>query len=143
MKKIALIATATLIACSASARPNDCCVNRPHLSGYGRDLTQDIPEITSPLLVGFEKVPDVAQFKNADWNNVVGISRNITLAQACEIANQDPTITYFFHMKGRQMVLETKGGYRLFQHGDAVFFTGTPWWGSAEGFSDGYIKKSN
>lgn len=107
------------------------------------DITNEIPVIPS-LIDNYEKVLDVAQYKNADWSNVVGIARNISLAKAARIADKNPEITFFFYMKGHQMVLEREDGtYRVFRKGDAVFFTGEPWWGSAPGFSDGYIKKIN
>ena len=90
----------------------------------------------------FEKISDVAQYKEADWSQVVFAAHGVTLEQAFDIAQQNPKISYFFYTKGGQMVLEREdGGYRLFRHGDAVFFSGTPWWGSAPGLADGYIKK--
>jgi len=102
-----------------------------------------IPEIDSSKidvtqLEGYEKVADVAQYGEADWNNVLGISHNISLETAKKIADENPAITYFFYMKGWRMVLPSKG---RFLQGDAVFFSGTPWWGSAEGFADGYVKQ--
>ena len=33
------------------------------------------------------------------------------------------------------------GGERVFHHGDAVFFSGTPYWGKAGGYADGYVRK--
>ncbi len=112
------------------------------------DITNQIPEIVSsksdPEGQHFQKIPDVAQYGGADWSQVIGIARHITLAEAFEIANHNPDIAYFFHMKGYQMVLggAEKETYRVFRQGDAVFFSGTPSWGSATGFADGYVKKS-
>lgn len=107
-----------------------------------RDITQEIPEISSAELYGFEKIPDVAQYKEADWSQAVAIARGISLEEAFKIAEKNPEITFFFHMKGWQMVLEKPDGtYRSFRHGDTVFFTGNPWWGSAPGYSDGYVRK--
>ncbi len=103
------------------------------------DITNQIPQIAKND--GFEKVHDAAQYKGADWSNAVGIAHRISLAKAKKIANEDPCITFFFYMKGPRMVLETEEGtYRVFYHGDAIFFTGSPWWGSATGLSDGYMK---
>jgi len=106
-----------------------------------RDITSQIPEIEAPTISGFKKISNVAQYKMADWSQVIGISRGITLSEAYEIANANPEITYFFYTKGGQMVLEREdGSYRVFQHGDTVFFSGAPWWGRAPGLADGYIR---
>ena len=102
------------------------------------DITHEIPEIQCG---NYERVPNVAQYGHADWNQVVGIARGITVEKAEEIADENPEITYFFYTTGCQMVLETEdGNYRVFRHGDTVFFAGEPWWGSAPGLADGYIK---
>lgn len=106
-----------------------------------KDITDEIPEVTVENS-GFQKIPNVAQYKEADWSHAVGIARNVTLHEAFEIANSNPEITFFFYTKGFQMVLEkTDGSYRVFRHGDTVFFSGEPWWGSAPGLADGYIKQ--
>jgi hypothetical protein len=146
MKKFALLIATGTSCLSAQVLDHWDGDTRYHEYGFYRNLTSDIPTLHPPKteLEGFEKIENVAQYKMADWKNVVGISRNITLEQACDIANSDPSITFFFYMKGHQMVLEKEdGSYRVFRHHDAVFFTGTPWWGSAPGFSDGYIKKNS
>ncbi|MDB2613850.1 hypothetical protein N9Y92_01675 [Chlamydiales bacterium] len=107
-----------------------------------QDITHEIPEISDTSFDGYEKIKDVAQYKNADWNNVIGISKHISIQEAKKIADNDPDITFFFLTKGHRMVLEKEDGtYRTFHHGDAVFFTGEPWWGSAPGLADGYIKQ--
>jgi len=105
------------------------------------DITNQIPEIDSSITQGFKKIPNVAQYKMADWSQVVGIARGISMDEAYRIANSNPDITFFFHTKGYQMVLEKEdGSYRVFRHGDTVFFSGQPWWGSAPGLADGYVK---
>ena len=105
------------------------------------DITDEIPEIINPAFIGFQKIEDVAQYKEADWSQVVGVAREVSVKEAVKIAKNDPRITYFFYTKGYQMVLEKQDGdYRIFHHGDAVFFSGTPWWGSATGLADGYVK---
>ena len=38
------------------------------------------------------------------------------------------------------MLETTEGNYRTFRKGDAVFFSGAPWMGSAVGYYDGYVK---
>lgn len=112
------------------------------LSAEGLNLTNDIPNIgLNTELSGWQQIEGVAQYKNADWSQVVGIAHHTSLREAIEIANSNDTITYFFYMSGCPMVLETQeGNYRSFTTGDAVFFAGTPWWGSANGFADGYVK---
>jgi hypothetical protein len=106
------------------------------------DITDQIPQIESAATSKFKRIPDVAQYKMADWSNAIGIARGITLDEAYKIAEENPKITFFFHMKAWRMVLEREDGTcRIFYRGDAVFFSGEPWWGSAPGFSDGYIKK--
>lgn len=103
--------------------------------------TDDIPTIR--IADGWKRIPDVAQYKESDWSNVICKAESVTLEQAKQIANENPDITYFFYVKGGRMVLEDKSQriFRVFHHGDAVFFTGEPWWGSAPGLADGYIKE--
>lgn len=104
-----------------------------------KDLTNEIPDIT--VNEGFQKVPNVAEYKEADWKNVIGMATNISLTEAYQIANNNPKISFFFYTTGSQMVLERPdGSYRVFHHGDTVFFSGEPWWGSAPGLADGYMK---
>lgn len=106
------------------------------------DITDEIP-VLAPEYEGFKKIDNVAQYKNASWDNVIGIAKNISVDEALRIANDNPEITFFFHTKGYRMVLETtEGDYRVFNHGDTVFFSGEPWWGSAPGLADGYTKNS-
>lgn len=87
----------------------------------------------------WEKVPNVAQYHSADWSGLIGKAENVTLKEAIDIAESNPDISYFFYMTGFQMVLGGKD--RIFRQGDAVFFTGTPSWGNATGYADGYVKK--
>ncbi|MBI5274750.1 MAG: hypothetical protein HY860_06845 [Chlamydiales bacterium] len=106
-----------------------------------KDITKELPEISTTTPPEFQKIVNVAQYKAADWNNVVGVAKDISLEHAYKIANDNPDIDFFFYTKGGQMVLEKENGeYRVFRHGDTVFFSGTPWWGSAPGLADGYIK---
>lgn len=95
---------------------------------------------------GFDKIPDVAQYKWSDWSGHIKTVRDLTLDEAKTIASSDPKIDYFFFTKGMQMVLEpfdwdwSLENARVFHHGDAAFFSGDPWWGYAPGLADGYIK---
>lgn len=120
--------------------------------------------------VAFNRIPGVAQYKGSDYSNAVRVERGITVAEAKEIAANDPTIDYFFIVTGGCMVLEfepdqkydpekdplrlvTNGGYifdngqpgrgymRLFYHGDVVFFRNEgKWLGSAPWLADVYEK---
>ena len=108
-----------------------------------KDLTSTIPVIDVSQLKGYDKVDNVAHYGGADWTNAVGIARNVSLQDAKNIADKDSKITYFFFVKGGRMTLNAKeSGVRSFGHGDAVFFSGKPWWGSAEGLADGYVKQT-
>ena len=113
--------------------------------GWGRDITNEIPEIDeseNAEMQGFKKIEDRAQYKESDWSKAIGIARDISLSEAIQIANKNPEITYFFYTKGYQMVLEKQDGtYPVFHHGDTVFFSGEPWWGTAPGLADGYIRQ--
>lgn len=144
MKKLLLILSTLSVFCFSSIQAHGrngggCNPNLYH----PKDQTKDIPviEATEVTNENFTKVVDVAQYGGADWSQVIGISHNVSLKEAFDIASSNESVTYFFYMKGRSMVLvsgvET---YRAFERGDAVFFTGTPCWGSAPGYSDGYIK---
>ena len=85
----------------------------------------------------WKQVPDHAQYKGADWKNKVKRINGIKLEEAKEIGALDPTVSFFFYVKGGQMVLEGKG---VFRHGDAVFFSGKPWYGTAPDLADSYEK---
>lgn len=105
------------------------------------NIIDDIPliDVVDPR---FDYVGEVAQYKQGDWSNVIGRKNGISLEEAKNIADADPAITFFFYTKGYQMVLETTdNSARVFHHGDAVFFSGTPHWGTAPGLADGYVKK--
>lgn len=102
----------------------------------------DIPAIEN-IDPNYELISDVAQYKQGDWSQVIGRASNVTVEQAKNIADANPAITYFFYVKGYSMVLETTSNEaRFFSYGDAVFFSGTPWWGTAPGLADGYVKKN-
>lgn len=133
MKKFAYLIFATFL----------CTVCGSLMAGtLKKNITNEIPEINAHP--EFQKTPNVAQYKEADWSQAIGIARDVSLSEACEIANRDPAITFFFYTKGGRMVLEKPdGSYRVFNHGDAVFFSGEPWWGSAPGLADGYVKKQD
>jgi hypothetical protein len=108
------------------------------------DAANSIPEIRVAEDVNFQKIDNVAQYGLGDWSCAIGIARGISRSEAIRIANANPEITFFFYTKGLQMVLGTPdGNWRVFRHGDTVFFKGEPWWGSATDLADGYVKKQN
>ncbi len=54
----------------------------------------------------YDIIPDTAQYKGCDYTNAIRVERGISLDQAFEIANNDPEIDYFVHIKGWGIVLE-------------------------------------
>lgn len=69
-------------------------------------------------------------FKGADWNTLIKRVPNCTPEEAKRIAVKTPEISFFFFCR-EFMVLETLGDKGIFNPGDAVFFSGQPWYGSA------------
>lgn len=109
--------------------------------GPAWNVIDDIPLIDA-IDPRFDYAGEVAQYKQGDWSKVVGRKNGISLEEAKKIADSNPAITFFFYVKGGQMVLETnETDARVFNYGDAVFFSGTPQWGTAPGLADGYVKK--
>jgi hypothetical protein len=120
---------------------------------------------------GFKLEANTAQFKGADYSNVIHVERGISLDEAFDIAESNTDIGYFFYVKGRQMVLEladdaevnassdpfglinyqryltdsgerSLGYCRIFKQGDAVFLKKEGMWlGSAPGLADTYVKQ--
>jgi len=92
--------------------------------------------------VAWTRRPDVASYwsvaDGATWGGLVRIERGITLELARQHAEADPQVTHFFFVTGGQMVLEVGRADRTFRHGDAAYFRGASWWGSAPGLADGY-----
>jgi hypothetical protein len=78
------------------------------------------------------KTPNVAMFKGADWGGYISTVPNCSPPQAQRLALLNPKITFFFFCRD-PMVLEKTGNnpQRTFNAGDAVFFSGEPWFGSA------------
>lgn len=129
-RKYFIASVAMMVAVAASLMASPRC----------EDITDQIPEIV--FNDGYQKINDVAQYGHADWSNVIGIAKSITVHEAKKIADNNPEVTYFFYTKGFQMVLgDGNEGYRVFHYGDTVFFSGDPWWGEAMDLADGYIKQ--
>lgn len=70
-------------------------------------------------------VPNVAMYEGANWDNYL-YTQNFPSINAAFKAAQTAA-SFFFYCRGPLIL--TNG--RSFQTGDAVFFTGSPWWGSA------------
>ena len=105
--------------------------------------TQKLMEIEERATVHeYQKIPGVAQYGDGDWSGYITTIHDMTLEEAKAFANQSDKINYFFHMKTGMAMGRLGGpcGVHVFQPGDAVFFSGEPWWGSAPGVADGYIK---
>lgn len=80
----------------------------------------------------WKEVRNVAQFKGADWSNFIRKEPRCTPERAKRIALRNPDITFFFFCR-EAMILEgpVHAKYGPFNPGDAVFFKGKPWYGSA------------
>lgn len=72
-----------------------------------------------------QTVPNVAMYGEANWDNYLYTQNFPNVNAALQAAGT--AASFFFYCRG-PMVLSNG---RSFQTGDAVFFTGTPWWGSA------------
>ncbi|MEI8124410.1 MAG: hypothetical protein WCG42_01490 [Parachlamydiaceae bacterium] len=131
----ALATSASLLACYADPKTFP-----QNLSDTIENLANTIPEIEYQSNPNYTKIENVAQYGEADWSNVIGIAKNISVTDAASIADANPDVTYFFYVKGFRMGLNNGNGMYIFNHGDAVFFSGSPWWGSAPNLADGYIK---
>jgi hypothetical protein len=70
-------------------------------------------------------VPNVAMYEGANWDNYLYTQNFATIDDALKGAQT--AASFFFYCRGP--IVLTNG--RSFQTGDAVFFTGSPWWGSA------------
>lgn len=86
------------------------------------------------------KTDNVAMYGGADWSGWVRTVPGCTPQQAQRLATTDPAISFFFFC--RQPMVLTNPDWpepKSFQPGDAVFFTGEPWFGSAPQ-CDSYVK---
>ncbi len=78
------------------------------------------------------KTANVAMYKGANWDSYIKTVPKCSPQQARRIALLDPNISFFFFCR-EYMVLENPAwpASRVFNSGDAVFFRGAPWYGSA------------
>jgi len=81
--------------------------------------------------MGWNKNPNVAQYGQASWDNFVSKTANTTAEEAMRIAFANPDITFFFFCREYMVLDGPASQYGPFKPGDAVFFTGKPWYGSA------------
>jgi hypothetical protein len=81
--------------------------------------------------MGWNKKSNVAQFGEANWDNFVKKVSSTTAQEAMRIAFFNPDITFFFYCREYMELKGPAAKYGPFQPGDAVFFTGKPWYGSA------------
>jgi hypothetical protein len=88
---------------------------------------------TCGLGPGVAKVPNVAMYEGADWSNFLYTQNYMNVETA--LWKAPGCATFFFYCR-QPMVL--KNG-RSFRPGDAVYFSGIPWWGSAPQ-CDGYTR---
>lgn len=94
--------------------------------------------------MAWTKVSNVAEYGGASpkaiWENQITRGANMTEDSAQKFAESDPRINFYFFMR-KSMFLDGGEGYEAkgqFNPGDAVFFGGKPWWGSAPQ-ADGYL----
>lgn len=97
-----------------------------------------------PEKVTWVKKANVAQYKGADWKNHVKTVSDISLEEAMKMGEESSEIKFFFYLRNG-MMLEGKSGEwtakGTFKPRDAVFFSGTPWYGSAPQ-ADAYEKET-
>lgn len=107
----------------------------PTLADYATAIAEGIgPDL-------FETVPDVAQYAEADWSGELHRIDGATLDEAYAYAVTNEAVSFFFQVDpGCTMVLP---GHGTFNSGDAVFFSGSPHWGSATGLATGYAMSSS
>ena len=82
--------------------------------------------------MGWKKKPNLAQYGEGNWDNFVKKGSNLTAEKAMRIAFANSDITFFFFCR-ETIVLDKDPAvkYGPFNAGDAVFFTGVPWYGGA------------
>jgi len=77
--------------------------------------------------MAWTKKENVAMYQGADWNTCVKLVTNSNPEEAQLIADRYPDISFFF-ICNAGIDLGDKG---QFNTGDALFFTGKPWYGEA------------
>ena len=77
--------------------------------------------------MSWTKTANVAMFGGANWDGFIKKVTNSTPQQAKRIAIKNPKINFFFFCRENIDL----GDKREFDSGDAVFFSGKPWFGGA------------
>jgi len=78
--------------------------------------------------IKWTKIESRAQYAGADWSTHVKTIPNSSPEAAQEyVANTDRQISFFFYVREFMNL----SGHGDFNAGDAVFFTGLPWYGTA------------
>ena len=86
----------------------------------------------------WNKIANVAMYDKANWDLMVCKKTGMTTETAQVFADSSDEVNFFFIVTSA-FSIPTHG---VFNAGDAVFFSGEPWWGSAEGVANGYVKPS-
>lgn len=81
--------------------------------------------------MGWKKRANAAQYGHASWDNYVTKVPNTTAQEAMRIAFANPDITFFFFCREPVFLSGPGEQYGPFEAGDAVFFTGKPWYGAS------------
>ncbi|WP_138429825.1 EndoS/ChiA family endoglycosidase [Fodinibius saliphilus] len=102
--------------------------------------------------MGWTKKSDVAQYKKANWKNFIKKEPDCPPPKAKRIALQNPEISFFFYCRDN-LILEgpVYENHGPFNKGDAIFFSGEPWYGDApqcdsyqkEGMSIAYVSPNS
>jgi hypothetical protein len=81
--------------------------------------------------MGWKKQANVAQYGGASWDKLVAKKAGMTAESAMRFAFANPDITYFFFVRQGMSLGGPGAAHNPFLPGDAVFFSGSPWYGSA------------
>lgn len=80
----------------------------------------------------WSQTKNVAMYEGANWDAYIKTVPNCSPEQARRIALLDPEISFFFYCRDYMVLTNpTWPAPREFNLGDAVFFSGEPWYGSA------------
>lgn len=74
------------------------------------------------------RTSNVAMYEGANWDGYLHTVPNCSPAQAQRIALLDPNTSFFFYCR---QGISLQNPTRNFYAGDAIFFSGQPWFGSA------------
>lgn len=159
-KLLTLLSAAFIVSSSYCAGESfDDVVHQPEyeeeiLYWTSEDKTDELPVIVIDEFIGEDGfsdatwtfLPDTAQSKYGDWSTCIGVAHHVTIEQAMQYAESNPNVTFFFYVKFPMILQNDKlHFFRVFDGGDAVFFSGDPEvaadWGTAYDLADGYVKR--